>query len=107
VFSNAIGEPLDPHGVFHRFKTLMKRAGLRSDVRFYDLRHTCAKLAFQAGVNPKVVSGRLGHASIILALDTYSHVLPDMQQAATEKLAEVFGGSAAWAATRQKGAPVS
>lgn len=44
----------------------------------------------------KVVSERLGRASIILTLDTYSHVLPDMQQAATEKLAEVFGSGVAW-----------
>ena len=97
VFSNEIGDPLNPHGVFHRFKTLAKRSGLGSDLRLYDLRHTCATLLLQAGINPKVVSERLGHASIILTLDTYSHVLPDMQQAATEKLAEVFGDGAAWA----------
>jgi Phage integrase family len=57
-----------------------------SKLRVYDLRHSCATLLLAAGENPKVVSERLGHASIVLTLDTYSHVLPSMQQAATEKL---------------------
>ena len=51
---------------------------------------TCATLIFAAGVNPKVVSERLGHASVVITLDTYSHVLPTMQQDATEKLAGVL-----------------
>jgi integrase len=55
-------------------------------VRLYDLRHTCATLLLQAGENPKVVSERLGHSTITLTLDVYSHVLPDVQKAATEKL---------------------
>ncbi len=59
-------------------------------LRLYDLRHTCATLMLVAGVNPKVVSERLGHASVVITLDTYSHVLPTMQQDATEKLAGVL-----------------
>jgi integrase len=59
----------------------------------YNLRHTCATLLLLAGENPKVVSERLGHASITLTLDTYSHVLPDMQEAAAEKLEAMFGGA--------------
>jgi integrase len=50
----------------------------------YSLRHTCATLLLMAGVNPKVVSERLGHASIKMTLDVYSHVLPSMQQAAAD-----------------------
>jgi integrase len=53
--------------------------------RLYDLRHTTATLLLAAGVNPKVVSERLGHAAITLTLDTYSHVLPTMQADATAK----------------------
>ena len=64
-------------------------------VRMYDLRHTCATLMLLAGVNPKVVSERLGHASVVLTLDTYSHVLPNMQHDATERLAEVVYGERA------------
>jgi integrase len=58
-------------------------------IRMYDLRHTCATLMLLAGVNPKVVSERLGHASVVLTLDTYSHVLPNMQADATERIAGV------------------
>lgn len=68
------------------FKPTLKRAELSSGFRLYDLRHSCATLLLSANEHPKVVSERLGHANIILTLDTYSHVLPSMQQAASEKL---------------------
>lgn len=58
--------------------------------RFYDLRHTCATLLLQAGINPKVVAERLGHSSITLTLDTYSHCLPDMQGEASDKLSAML-----------------
>ena len=58
----------------------------RKSKRLDFLRHTCATLLLSAGENPKIVSERLGHASIVLTLDTYSHVLPDMQQGASDKL---------------------
>jgi integrase len=51
-------------------------------LRFHDLRHTCATLLLREGVNPKVVSEMLGHASIAITLNTYSHVLPDVQDSA-------------------------
>jgi len=59
-----------------------RKRRFRPGFRVYDLRHTCATLLLKQGINPKVVSERLGHASITLTLDTYSHVLPDMQEAA-------------------------
>jgi len=52
----------------------------------YDLRHTCATLLLSSGENIKVVSERLGHADVALTLNTYTHVLPDMQEEATAKL---------------------
>ncbi|MFN2597804.1 MAG: hypothetical protein ABR563_11545 [Pyrinomonadaceae bacterium] len=58
--------------------------------RLYDLRYSCATLLLSAGENPKLASERLGHSSVVLTLDTYSHVLPEMQQAATEKLEEML-----------------
>ena len=60
------------------------------DIRLYDLRHTCATLLLIAGENPKVVSERLGHSSIVLTLDVYSHVLPTMQDSATDKLEKIL-----------------
>ena len=60
------------------------------DVRFHDLRHTSASLQLQAGTNPKIVQERLGHSSISITLDTYSHVIPGLQKAATERFDEIF-----------------
>lgn len=85
-----MGEPLDRRYITtHRFKPLVKRAGL-PEIRFHDLRHTCATLLLGKNVNPKVVSEMLGHASIAITLDTYSHVLPDMQDSAARAMEEAL-----------------
>ena len=55
-------------------------------LRFHDLRHTHATVLLGAGVNVKVVSERLGHASVAFTLDTYAHVMPGMQESAAEEL---------------------
>ena len=55
-------------------------------MRFHDLRHTHATQLLRAGVNAKVVSERLGHANVSITLNTYAHVLPDMQQSAVDAL---------------------
>ena len=64
---------------------MLRDAGL-PDVRFHDLRHTSATLLLSANIHPKVVSERLGHASIHITLDTYSHVVPNLQDEAAEAL---------------------
>jgi integrase len=79
VFANALGRPLDGTAVTKRFQRLAVRAEL-GHLRFHDLRHTAATLMLSAGTHVKVVSERLGHATINITLDTYSHVLPDMQR---------------------------
>ncbi len=66
--TNALGQ---------HFRPLLKRAGL-PPMRFHDLRHTCATLLLSQGVHPKLVQELLGHATIAITLDTYSHVLPGM-----------------------------
>ena len=82
VFASETGEPLDRRYLTsRRFKALLRRAGL-PDIRFHDLRHTCATLLLSKNVNPKIVSEMLGHASIAITLDTYSHVLPNMRDQA-------------------------
>lgn len=92
VFTSRHGEPLDYRVVVQRhFKPLAKIAELE-DLRPYDLRHTCATLLLAAGENVKVVSERLGHASASITLDVYSHVLPDMQQLAAERMERVLFG---------------
>jgi integrase len=60
------------------------------DIRFHDLRHTHATLLLSKGVNVKVISERLGHSNIKVTLDTYSHVLPSMQEEVARKLDEII-----------------
>ena len=81
VFTRPDGRPLDPDEVTHAFARTIKAAGI-AGVRLHDLRHTHASLMLAQGVHPKIVSERLGHASITITLDTYSHVLPGLQEAA-------------------------
>jgi integrase len=78
VFASEIGTPLEPSNIDRRsFKPLLEKAGL-PDIRFHDLRHTCATVLLSQGVNPKFVQELLGHADIKLTLGTYSHFLPSM-----------------------------
>jgi len=72
------------------YQRIKKDAQLNEAVRLYDLRHSTATFLLQAKVNPKVVSERLGHSTITLTLDVYSHVLPTMQEEATEHLEDLI-----------------
>ena len=81
VFSRSDGILPDPHHISKVFKKIAIRAGLKP-IRLHDLRHTHSTLLLLAGVHPKIVSERLGHASVAITLDIYSHVLPGMQEAA-------------------------
>jgi integrase len=85
IFPSSTGTPMDPSNLYHNFKKLLLEAGL-PDIRFHDLRHTAATLMLQQGTHPKVVQERLGHSDISMTLNTYSHVLPVMQDEAAEKL---------------------
>ena len=77
VFCDAWGEPLDPSYQTATFKRAVAAAGLPA-IRFHDMRHTAATLLLSRGVHVKLVSEMLGHATIVLTLDTYSHVIPAM-----------------------------
>ena len=90
IFASETGEPLDRRAVTKsKFKPLLKRAGLL-EIRFHDLRHTCATLLLTRNVNPKIVSEMLGHSSITITLDTYSHVLPNMRDQAAAAMEEAL-----------------
>ena len=85
------GEPLHPHSLTDAFERKVRALSVPA-IRFHDLRHTCATLLLQAEVHPKVVQEMLGHSSIAITLDIYSHVVPGMQDVAAERLdAVVFG----------------
>jgi len=92
MFTNETGGPVDRHNLVSRhFRPILKATGLPA-IRLYDLRHTAATLALSAGVPAKVVSEMLGHASVMLTLDTYSHVLPHMQDDAAAKVEALLMG---------------
>ena len=78
-----LGEPEHPDYFSRRFKNLVTAADVPL-IRLHDLRHTNATLSLKAGVHPKVVSERLGHASIAITLDLYSHVTPGISREAAD-----------------------
>ena len=91
VFPNEIGRPMNPSNLINRsFKPLLKNANVPK-IRFHDLRHSCATQLLSQNVHPKIVSEMLGHASITITLDTYSHVIPDMQKEAVKTMERIFG----------------
>jgi integrase len=89
VFCTRLGRPLIARNIYRAFQAHLERGGLPT-VRFHDLRHTAATLLLAGRVNPKVVSEMLGHATVAITLDIYSHVLPDMQQDAAATLEQVL-----------------
>jgi integrase len=87
IFTTRTGGPLDERNLAQQdFVRVLKAATLPEDFHLYDLRHTAATLALAVGVQPKVVSEMLGHASAAFTLDVYSHVLPHMQDSAAAKV---------------------
>ncbi|MBL8775337.1 MAG: site-specific integrase [Acidimicrobiales bacterium] len=93
VFTDDAGERLHPDLFTQRFDRLVARSGLRR-IRLHDLRHTHATLALAAGVPVRVMSERLGHASPEFTMRQYQHVLPGMQAAAAQQIADLVSGGA-------------
>jgi integrase len=91
VFPQQDGTWWNPPAISLAFRRASERAGVPR-IRLHDLRHTHATLLLAAGVNPKVVSERLGHSSVAFTLDTYAHVMPGMQPDAAELFVELVYG---------------
>jgi integrase len=90
VFPNTLGGYADYTNLMPRhFKPLLKKAGL-PNIRFHDLRHTCATLLLTKRVHPKIVSEMLGHSSVSITLDIYSHVIPGLGDAAATAMEEAL-----------------
>jgi integrase len=95
VFTDEIGEPVHPSALSRLFASYVRWAGLPT-IRLHDLRHTYATVALGAGVHPKIVSERLGHATTAVTLDLYSHVTPTIDaEAATLVTSKIFDRSGA------------
>ena len=91
VFSDVEGKPLLPNTVTHAWIKLVRRIGLKG-IRLHDARHSHASLMLKAGTHPKIVQERLGHSSVTITLDTYSHVAPGLQEAAAESFDKLLNG---------------
>jgi len=89
IFPSTIGTPFEPRNLLRHYKVTLGKANLPK-IRFHDLRHTAATLMLQSNIHPKVVQERLGHSTISLTLDTYSHVIPSMQTEAAEVMDELL-----------------
>jgi integrase len=89
IFSEWDGKHLLPNTVSHAWQKLAKKSGLKG-VRLHDARHTMATLWLKMGIHPKIVQERLGHSSIQITLDTYSHIMPGLQAAAAAKFDEMM-----------------
>jgi len=83
VFST-LGKPLLPNTITHAWSKLVRHTGLKV-IRLHDARHTHASIMLKQGIHPKIVQERLGHSSIQITLDTYSHVAPGLQDAAAKR----------------------
>ncbi|MFC2014927.1 site-specific integrase [Chloroflexota bacterium] len=89
VFSKEEGSPLTPNSVTSAWVRLAKGAGLEG-IRLHDARHTHAPLMLKQGIHSKIVQERLGHSTIAITLDTYSHVTPGLQEAAANSFDDVL-----------------
>jgi integrase len=85
VVAREDGQPLQPRSLTHAFVKFIRRNGLRQ-VRLHDLRHTHATAMLSEGVHPKIAQERLGHSSVSVTIDLYSHVLPGMQAEAVSRV---------------------
>jgi len=90
VFSGPMGRPVDPSVLTRAFSKLVKKAGL-TKTRLHDLRYFHATLMLQQGTNPKIAQERLGHSSFAITMDTYSHVVPGLQEQAAKDFASAMG----------------
>jgi len=93
VFCIEIGTPLSGRNAHRFFKLALARAGLPSSVRVHDLRHFAATLMLSAGVHPKIASERLGHSTVGITLDLYSHAVQGLDADAAERMAKAMEAS--------------
>ena len=105
VFCQYNRSPLDPSTVSHTFSRIARNAGL-PQMRFHDTRHAHASLMLRNGVHPKIVSERLGHSTIAVTIDLYSHVTPGLQEAAALRFEDALQGNALEAQSEPESVPV-
>jgi integrase len=101
VFTNRLGGPLQARNVIREFHKSLEAAALPR-IRFHDLRHSCATLLLVQGVSPRVVMEILGHSEIAITMDTYSHVVPELQRDAAKRMDLLLSKPSAPAKERER-----
>jgi integrase len=91
IFTTTIGTPLEPRSAVTDFKRILEKAALPLSIRFHDLRHSAASLLLAQGVQMRAIMELLGHSTIALTANTYSHVMPSMMQDMAEKMDAILG----------------
>jgi integrase len=91
IFPSEVGTPLNPNNLHRHFKATLKKAGLSENIRFHDLRHSCATFLISQGVNLHVVKEILGQSRISVTSDIYGHLLPEVQQDVIENIDRMLG----------------
>ncbi|MCC5580240.1 site-specific integrase [Microtetraspora sp. AC03309] len=91
VFASTIGTPIEPGNLSARWRKARTQAGLEW-LRLHDLRHACASYLLACGASPRTVMKTLGHSQIALTMNTYAHVLPDVERAAIDAVAKKLFG---------------
>ena len=91
VFTTTIGTPLEPRSAVIDFKRILEKAKLPQSIRFHDLRHSAASLLLAQGVQLRAIMELLGHSTIALTANTYSHVMPSMMQEMADKMDAIIG----------------
>jgi integrase len=89
VFPSERGTPMEPRNLVRHFKSVLERADL-PDVRFHDLRHSCATMLIAQGVHARTVMEIMGHSQISVTMNTYGHIMPETQRAAADALDRLF-----------------
>jgi integrase len=84
VFTSSVGTPVNTRNLTRSYKSLLRKARLSPEIRFHDLRHSCASLLLAQGVSPRTIMETLGHSQIGLTLNTYAHVVPSLQRDAAD-----------------------
>ena len=100
VFTTTIGTPLDGPTVSRQFRRLLEKAGFRP-MRFHDLRHVCASLLLSQGTHPRLVMEMLGHSTISVTMNTYSHVIPPLRNEVADQMDAALAPVATRVATLQ------
>jgi integrase len=99
VFTSGIGTPLEPRNLERAYRQILGIAGLHH-IRIHDLRHTAATLLLTQGVHPRVVMELLGHSSIVVTMNIYSHLVPALRKDAADQMEGILNPVATTVATK-------